>query len=323
MLHKYTLKQILLSAEWSDIRASYDCCRNPEAWAIAMLVMLMHGDRQHDKSYCTELSALLWQKFFSGDPSQTAELRDTTPDQCEELPEELCVFLNTIPVNAKTLRSYEVPRTSLALQDITEANERWCQYGNSPASQRLTYPLETIDPSKLRAFLSLDQVPRTGWTRTIPAFVQNHSLAESVAEHSIKTALLGVCAFPDNPADLLIAGICHDHAELVTGDIPPQQTTDKAHKHAMELETYRQMLSDIGNPPNASVLFDSFQRCIYNTTPDAHLLHIVDKLDMALQALTYENRFHINLTEFLVSATEDIVEAWRLMTHNDDVKKVL
>jgi 5'-deoxynucleotidase YfbR-like HD superfamily hydrolase len=77
------------------------------------------------------------------------------------------------------------------------------------------------------------------------------------------------------------------------------------------------LTASLDQTTNVKVLRQFFEQYMRAQTPSAHLMHIADKLDMALQALTYEERYHINLEEFLVSATSDILQSWSRWLHPD------
>ena len=167
----------------------------------------------------------------------------------------------------------------------------------------------TISPrsiSTVQTYLPLWQVKRTGWTRTIPAYYPESATAEqveNVAQHSYKTALLAALLWPENAADAFIMGLIHDLAEIHTGDIPPQHVKNKDQKHAEEQAAFDQLMQHCGcTQTHLDFLQKSFQTYISNHSTIGHIVHIADKLDMAFQALYYEDLHHVNLQEFLDSA---------------------
>ena len=154
----------------------------------------------------------------------------------------------------------------------------------------------------------ITSVRRTGWTRSIPAFypgVQGAERVETVAEHSIKTAILAACLVPDHRIEAFETGLCHDMAESEVGDLTPQQMPNRREKHRLEAEAFEKMMSGVAE--NIACKFRMrFMNYLENQTNLAHIVHMADKLDMALQAMSYECLFHIDLLEFLDSATEEI-----------------
>lgn len=151
------------------------------------------------------------------------------------------------------------------------------------------------------AFWGLWRVPRSGWMRVIPDL--RDKSGESVAQHSFKTAVYAGCLCPEAFAEAFLMGLVHDHAELIVGDLTPAEVQDRSQKQALECEAYRKMLSESGLPDKAAErLWLAFEACMTDKMPVAQWLHGADKLDMALQALTYERRFHVDLREFLDSS---------------------
>ena len=325
MLHKFTLRQLLNSPEWAEIRATYHCERNPELWAVSVLMILLDNGRfVREESYRNLIISTIYSQFWRLEEINQARMpieRKTADETASPLylPEDLVQRLNLVPQNHQRL---QMQRTS-PIADVSIAFERAREFLSilkDPQTKHLPEPFAQISPNALRQFLSLDNVRRTGWTRTIAAFAPDCETAdtvESVAEHSIKTAFLGICTNPADPCDSFLMGICHDHAEIIVGDIPPQQAPDRERKHRLELDAYSNLTASLDQTTNVKVLRQFFEQYMRAQTPSAHLMHIADKLDMALQALTYEERYHINLEEFLVSATSDILQSWSRWLHPD------
>ncbi len=314
MLHKFTLRELLNTPEWSKLRATYRGARHPEIWAVSVLLMLQDDGRfVTDETYRNDVVARLYQRFWDSAEDQTASGPETETVESElYLPEELAGFLMQIPQNAGRLLTPAVISNTGAAEAIDRAQKLLAEI-KAHENVHLPEPFARISPEAIRRFLSLDRVKRTGWTRTIAAFAPDAETAEqveSVAEHSIKAAFLGICANPEDLGHSFMMGICHDHAEIIVGDIPPQQALSREIKHRMEREAYARMLGEIGESPQTSAFGQLFAAYMDAQTRTARIMHIADKLDMALQALTYENRYHITLEEFLVSATEDILHAW-------------
>ena len=159
----------------------------------------------------------------------------------------------------------------------------------------------------LKSFLGLGNVPRSGWMRVIPE-LKNKS-GESVAQHSIKTAFYAGCLCTDDFSEAFLMGLVHDHAELVVGDLTPEQVSNHGDKIRTECNAYRRMLSEVELPKTAvERLWRSFEKCMTGDSTMTRCLHLADKIDMALQALTYERRYHVDLQEFLDSSWETILK---------------
>ena len=159
-------------------------------------------------------------------------------------------------------------------------------------------------PIENEAFLGLERVARAGWLRVIPAFANGVDTGvETVAEHSVKTAFLAGLLDPDSFGWTFLMGLVHDQAELVIGDLTPEQVNNRAHKNDMECRAYEEMLEHSGLERNViSRLRQAFFECMEDKTRSARCVHIADKLDMAMQAMLYERQAGICLEEFLVSS---------------------
>ncbi|MBR4985172.1 MAG: HD domain-containing protein [Proteobacteria bacterium] len=159
-------------------------------------------------------------------------------------------------------------------------------------------------PDALDAFLGLDHVVRTGWTRVIPAFADGLGTGvETVDEHSVKTAFLAGMMAPEAFGWAFLMGLVHDHAELVVGDLTPGQVRDRRKKMETECSAYGKMLDESGLAKNITArLRLAFFECMEDRTRVAHCVHIADKLDMAMQAMLYERQTSIDLEEFLDSS---------------------
>lgn len=213
---------------------------------------------------------------------------------------------NLLREGAQLIARYQLTED---IHPIHPWSEFWqnCQIlSNTVQSCAAFFPAETI-----RHHLPLWKVRRTGWTRVIPAYQNGTNTAdqvENVAQHSYKTALLASALCPDHRTDAFVMGMIHDLAEIQIGDIPPAQVKDKAQKHAEEQRAFRRLMTDSGcQAETAARLIALFDAYTFDNTDTAHIVHIADKLDMALQALFYEDMHHIDLQEFLDSA-QNIIE---------------
>ena len=166
-----------------------------------------------------------------------------------------------------------------------------------------------IPQEHTQSFWSLHSVPRTGWTRTIPAFYPDSPTAasvENVAEHSLKTMLLAHAISPEDPAVLRMA-LIHDLGEILIGDLTPAQVSSRSQKHAREQQAFETLLTESDlSTQHKTILSADYAEYQSAQTPRARIIRIADKLDMALQAMTYQTLFHLSLSEFLVSAAQDI-----------------
>ena len=143
-----------------------------------------------------------------------------------------------------------------------------------------------MNPDNLLDFLAkageLKSTPRTGW---LESGVKN---PESVADHSYRTALAAMVLSDANGLDtckVMRMALLHDLAEAETGDITPKE----------KKESHRE-LEDNAMKNILSVLDDA-QRELYwsiwteyqeASSPEAILVHDVDKVEMVLQASEYQ-----------------------------------
>ena len=98
--------------------------------------------------------------------------------------------------------------------------------------------------------------------------------------------------------------LLHDIPESQTGDITPDRITNHQKKE-LEEESFRKILKEIPEEiaEDFSKLWEEYQN---NLSPEANLVHEVDKLEMALQAKIYEKKGFSNIEPFLKSAQSQI-----------------
>ncbi|MFH1510330.1 MAG: HD domain-containing protein [Candidatus Woesearchaeota archaeon] len=145
---------------------------------------------------------------------------------------------------------------------------------------------------------TLKKIPRTGWL--------HHGLinVESIAEHSFRTTILAYMLAEDLGCDssrLIKMALIHDLSETLTGDIVAEHgkcvdidhRKDKLKKEALALKE----LSAI--TPMGDEMYSIWMEYACQKTKEAMLLKQIDKLEMAMQALEYENPKNPNhLKEF-------------------------
>lgn len=126
--------------------------------------------------------------------------------------------------------------------------------------------------------------PRQGWLRT------GIARPESVADHAWGVALLATVATPPHldRARVVELAVVHDVAEAVVGDLVPGEYGSKEEKLALERRGLEAMLegTDRGFQERMLALFDELAA---DASPEARLVHELDKVEMALQARRYED----------------------------------
>ena len=139
----------------------------------------------------------------------------------------------------------------------------------------------------VRVALALKDQPRRGWVRVSPPRV------ESVADHSWGVALLALVAAEARPelarARLLELALTHDLAEAVVGDLVPGEYAHKGEKTMRERAALEQMVEALPVALRGRLLA-RFEELASDASPEARLVHELDKLEMAVQAERYEKQ---------------------------------
>lgn len=152
----------------------------------------------------------------------------------------------------------------------------------------------------------LKQLYRQGWLRRgAPA-----DRCESVAEHTFSMAVLAmVLADAYAPAldalKVLRMALLHDFGEIYAGDIIPSDGVDPADKHARERESIHQVFDKLPAGATYTALWQEYEA---GASPEARFVKQIDRLDMALQAVLYEQAGLIHADEFLASAAAAITD---------------
>ena len=158
----------------------------------------------------------------------------------------------------------------------------------------------------------LKKLPRSGWKIKIGL---NDS--ESVAEHSYMMSVMAMVLSDMkslNSEKVIKMSILHDWAESKIGDFMPDEI---GYDKKSELENYA-MVEILESLPQSiqsdyQNIWDEF---LVRNTPEARLVHELDKLEMALQAKIYEKEVDPERVKpFIISAVEQIIDP--------DLKKIL
>jgi len=158
----------------------------------------------------------------------------------------------------------------------------------------------------------LKKLPRSGWKIKLGL---NDS--ESVAEHSYMMSVMSMVLADMkslNSEKVIKMSILHDWAESKIGDFMPDEI---GHDKKSELENYAMTeILELLPQKIQSDYQDMWNEFLVRDTPEARLVHELDKLEMALQAKIYETDIDPEkLTPFIISAVEQIMDP--------DVKKIL
>mmetsp|Transcript_9935 Transcript_9935/g.18126 ORF Transcript_9935/g.18126 Transcript_9935/m.18126 type:complete len:265 (+) Transcript_9935:86-880(+) len=140
----------------------------------------------------------------------------------------------------------------------------------------------------------LKTTPRTGWVRQ-----EAGPRIESVADHSWRITLMAMVASSSSVScdtnKAIKMALVHDLAEATVGDITPHCGVTDQDKHAQELKAMMDLtkkLTGIGGEGEISgsgqEILDLWKEYEEGTSEEAKLVKDMDKLEMILQALEYE-----------------------------------
>lgn len=140
----------------------------------------------------------------------------------------------------------------------------------------------------LRHGNQLKRTARTGWGQ------RGVLEAENVAAHSYGVAFTAMilAQLIEPPLDLgrvLAMAVLHDLPESLTSDIPTPAW--RFLPAGIKTNVERQAMQEIfGRPPSQPALMALWEELHAEATPEAHLVHDADRLDMLLQAISYEQQ---------------------------------
>ena len=147
----------------------------------------------------------------------------------------------------------------------------------------------------------LKDTKRAGWSRV---GIQD---PESIADHSFRCTFMAMILGDDLDVDsekLLKMTVLHDIAECIIGDITPHDGLSASEKHEMEKNGIMKLLKDL---PKAQTYLDLWMEYETQEGKEARLVKDMDKLEMALSAMEYQNKYpNLNLVEFMDEAERQI-----------------
>lgn len=143
---------------------------------------------------------------------------------------------------------------------------------------------------------------RSGWVR------EKVEDPESVAEHSFRVGVLAIVLADKfgealDREKLVKMALLHDLGEVITGDIVTERgeiidIKGRDEKEAREREGIREIFDKIGEAEKYLELYDEM---IGAVSEEAKVFKQLDKFEMALQALEYEEEQGKNLNEFFMN----------------------
>lgn len=152
--------------------------------------------------------------------------------------------------------------------------------------------------------INLKKIHRQGWVDKLSI-----TKPESVADHTYSMAIMGMIISDlenYNSEKIIKMVLLHDLAESKIGDYPPGQI-DLERKNEIENIAFLKILEDLPNSIKTQYqnIWEEYQE---NNSPESQIVHQIDKLEMALQAKTYQNEGHSKekLESFFDTAKKEI-----------------
>jgi putative hydrolase of HD superfamily len=178
-----------------------------------------------------------------------------------------------------------------------------------------------LSPASAIQFLTLIQrlktTKRTGWV--------NHGVkeSESIADHMYRMAVMAMISgdLPGVNKDRCVKmAVVHDIAEAIVGDITPNDNIPKEEKNRLETAAIDEMCILLEGGIAAEEVKELWLEYENNSTPEAKFVKDLDKLEMILQAVEYENEQNKVLDDFFRSTEgkfqTDLGKAWAAEIRN-------
>lgn len=145
------------------------------------------------------------------------------------------------------------------------------------------------------------RLPRTGWVR------EKIKNPESAAEHSFRVGVFTMMLadrLAVNKDKLMKMALIHDLGVAITGDIVWVRwgVVDLKAREKKEREEIKGVVSLFSDIEGGREYIKIFEEMILRSSKEAKIFWQIDKLEMALQALEYEQEQGKNLDEFFATA---------------------
>ena len=145
---------------------------------------------------------------------------------------------------------------------------------------------------------------RTGWHLCgIP-----YTETESIADHMYRMAIMSAMV-QDDSIDKFKAmkmALVHDMAEAIVGDITPACGVSEAEKHRRESEAMQTLRDLLGDNPFGIEAQELWHEYAADTTKESQFVKDLDKAELYVQVVEYENQYKINFQEWLSRARPKI-----------------
>ena len=163
-------------------------------------------------------------------------------------------------------------------------------------------------------------IKRKGWLNS------GINEVESIADHSFRVAILAMIIGDTLNLDvdkMVKMSLLHDICEIETGDLTPSDKIDTNTKLSMENKGFFKIVDDLDDLQKKT-WSNIWEEYVSNKTPEAKLLHQIDKFEMILQAYEYEQKGYSSevLQKFWDEGIKNIDNSYLLDIMND-LKKII
>ena len=159
---------------------------------------------------------------------------------------------------------------------------------------------------------------RTGW--------YHHRVPhpESIADHMYRMAMLAMLCPKTAQIDIgkcVMLALVHDLAEAEVGDLTPLDGVPKEEKTRREAEALAYLVHDLlGSSPAALRIEELWLEYEHRTTLEARLVKDLDRFELLLQAVEYEERYDIRDLQPFFSCAGDITHP-RIRRWTEELEK--
>ena len=169
-------------------------------------------------------------------------------------------------------------------------------------------------------------IPRTGWRMheiKDPESVAEHTFSLSFLTMQLTPILSDVIDYPLNANKLIKMAILHDLGEVETGDIVVARgsSIDIAKREEKEKKEKSGIAKLFKQTDKSNFFLGLFSEMIERQTIEATIFWQLDKLDMAIQALSYEQAEKKDLSEFFENAKVNITHEFLRELLDEVVKR--
>ena len=138
---------------------------------------------------------------------------------------------------------------------------------------------------------------RTGWHREGIPFEKT----ESIADHMYRMAIMA-CLVQDESINKFKAvkmALVHDMAEALVGDITPSCGISEEEKNRRETEAMQYIMEILGDNPFGLEAQELWLEYAADVTKESQFVKDIDKAELYVQVVEYENKFGINFQHWL------------------------